>query len=89
VSPVPWLDVVLVVGNGVQEISLSRSRLRHRRRSSGVVFPLVAMPRYSLLITPPMLLSRGENPNFVGRQRRHGHRDLLGGAAVGTIRVCG
>jgi hypothetical protein len=85
VSPVPWLDVVLVVGNGVQEKFLNWSWLRQWRRSSGAVFPLVAMPRYSLLITPPMLLSWDENPNFVGRQRRHRHRDILGGTAVGTI----
>jgi hypothetical protein len=47
---------------------------------------LVATSRYSLPFTPPLLRSRGENPNFVGRRRCHERRVLLGGAAVGTFR---
>jgi hypothetical protein len=50
---------------------------------------LEASSRYSLLPTPPLLVSRGENPNFVGRQRRHRRRDLLGGATLGTTGVRG
>jgi hypothetical protein len=35
-----------------------------------------------------LLISRGENPNFVGR-RRHGRCVLAGGAALGSTGVCG
>lgn len=39
---------------------------------------------------PLLLLSPGVKiPNFVGRRRRHGRRDLAGGAALGDMGVCG